>query len=94
MTSFTENEDAVSFGIVVLAALLLVGSVVIMGLTPAINSFVEVFNKQVDDGQVSQQRADVMAWNVLIYNTAYIWLLLAALAWGVVRALEQKEGGA
>ena len=91
MTSFSESDDAVSFGIVALAALLLVGTVVIMGLTPAVNAFVEVFNHQIDLGQVSQQRADAMAWNVLIFKTAPIWLLLAGLAWGVVRALEYKE---
>lgn len=92
MTPFAENEDAVSFGIVVLAALLLVGTVAIMGLTPAVNSFVEVFNNQVDAGQVSQQRADAMSWNVRAFESAYIWLLLAGLAWGVVRALEEKGG--
>jgi len=91
-SSFTANEDGVAFGIVVLAALLLVGTVTILGLTPATNTLLEVFNDQVDSGQVSTQRADAMAWNITVFKTMYIWLLLGGLAWAVVRALEYKEG--
>ena len=92
MTSLAANEDGVAFGIVVLAALLLVGTVVILGLTPATNTILEIFNDQVDSGQVSTQRADAMAWNITVFQTMYIWLLLGGLAWAVVRALEYKEG--
>ena len=86
------NEDGTAFGIVVLAALLIVGTVVMLAMTPAVNEFVEVFNKQVDAGDVSTQRADAMAWNVTMFNIAYIWLLLGGVAWAVVRALEYREG--
>jgi predicted DNA repair protein MutK len=90
--TFLSNEDGTAFGIVVLAALLLVGTVVVLAMTPAVNEFVEVFNKQVDAGDVSTQRADAMAWNITMFSTAYIWLLLGGVAWAVVRALEHREG--
>jgi predicted DNA repair protein MutK len=90
--TFLSNEDGTAFGIVVLAALLLVGTVVVLAMTPAVNEFVEVFNKQVDAGEVSTQRADAMAWNITMFSTAYIWLLLGGVAWAVVRALEHREG--
>jgi hypothetical protein len=89
--TFLSNEDGTAFGIVVLAALLIVGTVVMLAMTPAVNEFVEVFNKQVDAGEVSTQRADAMAWGITVFNTAPIWLLLGGLAWAVVRALEHRE---
>ena len=92
MTSLVKDESGVAFGIVVLAALLLVGTVVLLGMSSAMNSIIDVFNGQVDAGQVSTQRADAMAWGIMVFNSAYIWLLLGGLAWAVVRALEYREG--
>ena len=90
--TFLSNEDGTAFGIVVLAALLLVGTVVMLAMTPPVNEFIEVFNKQVDAGEVSTQRADAMAWGVTMFNSTPIWLLLGGLVWAVVRALEHREG--
>ena len=88
--TFASNEEGTAFGIIVLAALLMVGTVVILSLTPAMNMFVGVFNTQVDAGAVSTQRADAMSWNLTMFQAAYVWLLLGGLAWAVVRALENR----
>ena len=92
MPSLLHDDRGVAFGIVILAVLLIVGTVVVMAMTPAVNEFIGQFNKQVADGDVSTQRSDSMAWAVTVFNTSYIWLLLAALVWGLVRALEFREG--
>lgn len=92
MSAFLQDDRGVAYGIVILAVLLIVGTVVVLAMTPAMNEFIGVFNKQVENGDVSTQRSDTMAWAVTVFNTSYIWILLAALAWGVIRALEFREG--
>lgn len=85
------DERAIAFGIIIMAALLIVGTIAFLAYTPVINLFIEMFNEQVLAGDVSKQRGDSAGWAFTLYRTIPIWLVLGATAWGIVRALEQKN---
>ena len=89
--AFISDESGVAYGLGVIAIFLVVCTAVGIIVTPLINGMVDEYNSQVEDGFVSEQRGDAMAFLLVLWNGMPIWSMFALLAWGVVRALEQKS---
>jgi len=86
-----DDEGAIAFGIAILGILLIVGTAAFLVLSPAVNQFAVMFNDQVAAGEVSEQRGDSTAWAFVLWKAIPVFMLLGGLAWGIVRALEQKN---
>lgn len=86
-----EDERAIAFGIAILGILLIVGTAAFLVLTPAVNMLAGMYNEQVAAGEVSEQRGDSTAWAFVVWKSIPVFMLLGVFAWGVVRALEQKN---
>lgn len=86
-----EDDGAIAFGIAILAMLLIVGTAAFLVLTPAVNMLAGMYNEQVAAGDVSEQRGDSTAWAFVLWKALPVFMLLGCLAWGIVRALEQKN---
>jgi hypothetical protein len=54
---------------------------------------IDVYNHQVDDGYVSEQRGDAMDFLLTLWNGLPVWTIFGFTAWGIVRALEQRTSG-
>ena len=85
------DERAIAFGIAILGILLIVGTVAFLVLSPAVNMLAGMYNEQVAAGEVSEQRGDSTAWAFVVWKAIPVFTLLGVLAWGIVRALEQKN---
>ena len=85
------DERAIAFGIAILGILLIVGTVAFLVLSPAVNMLAGMYNEQVAAGDVSEQRGDSTAWAFVVWKAIPVFMLLGVLAWGIVRALEQKN---
>lgn len=91
MSLMLNDNSGIAFGIAILGMLLIVGTASFLALTPAVNEFAAMFNDQVAAGDVSEQRGNSTAWAFVVWNAIPIFMLLGCLAWGIVRALEQKN---
>jgi len=89
--SWKMDESATAYGLGIIAIFLVVCTAVAIILTPVVNGMIAEYNSQVDDGYVSEQRGDVMMFLLILWKGLPIWSVFALLAWGVVRALEQKS---
>ncbi len=88
-----KNESGTAYGLVILAALLVVGTLFIAILAPLINGMIDVYNYQIGDGYVSEQRGDAMDFLLVLWRGIPVWVFFAFCAWGIVRALEQRSSG-
>ena len=86
-----EDQRAIAFGIAILGILLIVGTASFLVLSPAVNMLAGMFNEQVAAGEVSEQRGDSTAFAFVLWKAIPVFMLLGCLAWGIVRALEQKN---
>lgn len=91
MRSF--DDSGIAYGIGVLMIFLVVATALFNAFAPIINGVVDHHNTQVAAGDVSEQRKNSTAWNVTMWQTLPIWMLLGGLVWAVVRALEARESG-
>lgn len=85
------DESGVAYGLGIIAIFLVVCTAVSLIFAPVINGMIDEYNSQVDDNYVSEQRGDAMNFLLLLWKGIPIWSVFALLAWGVVRALEQKS---
>ena len=87
----SSDESGVAYGLGIIAIFLVVCTAVSLIFAPVINGMIDEYNSQVDDNYVSEQRGDAMSFLLLLWKGIPIWSVFALLAWGVVRALEQKS---
>lgn len=90
---FISDESGVAYGLGIIAIFLVVCTAVSLIFSPVVNGMIEEYNSQVDDNYVSEQRGDAMNFLLVLWKGLPIWSVFALLAWGVVRALEQKSSG-
>jgi len=88
---FIRDESATAYGLGIIAIFLVVCTSISLIFAPVVNGMIEVYNSQVDDGYASEQRGDAMKFLLVLWKGLPIWAILAVIAWGVVRALEQKS---
>ncbi len=88
-----QNESGTAYGLVILATLLIVGTLFIALLAPLINGMIDVYNYQIGDGDVSEQRGDAMDFLLVLWKGLPVWVVFGFVAWGLVRALEQRSSG-
>ncbi len=91
--AFIRDESGTAYGLGIIAIFLVVCTAISIIVSPVINGMVDEYNGQVDDGYVSEQRGDAMNFLLVVWKGLPIWSVFALLAWGVVRALEQKSSG-
>ena len=85
------DESGVAYGLGIIAIFLVVCTSISLIFAPVINGMIVEYNSQVDDNYVSEQRGDAMSFLLVLWKGLPIWSVFALLAWGVVRALEQKS---
>lgn len=88
-----KNEHGTAYGLVILATLLIVGTLFIALIAPLINGMIDVYNYQIGDGYVSEQRGDAMDFLLALWKGLPVWVIFGFIAWGLVRALEQRSSG-
>jgi len=86
-----QNDTATAYGLGIIAIFLVVCTAVFLLISPVVNGFITEYNSQVDDGYVSEQRGDAMNFLMVVWKGVPIWAIFGLLAWGVVRALEQRS---
>lgn len=86
-----DDDRGIAFGIAILGILLIVGTAAFLVLSPAVNLLAGMFNDQVAAGEVSEQRGNSTAWAFVVWKAIPVFMLIGVLAWGIVRALEQKN---
>lgn len=90
---FMSDRSGTAYGLGILVIFLVSCSSMFIVYIPVINAFIGAYNDQVDDGYVSEQRGAAMDFLLLLWRGLPIWSFFALIAWGVVRALEQKSSG-
>ena len=88
--TFNDDDSGVSYGIGVLLIFLLCFSGFMIMITPIINDIGGYANKQIDNGEMSDQRKNAHDWINLVWKSAPVFFCLAGLCWAIVRALESR----
>lgn len=92
LPNFLQSESAVSFGLLALAAFLIGATAIWVEFSPIFNMFFAAYNVNIAAGQVTLQNQQAMEFHQnMIGIVAVIVLLLGAVAWGYVRALEKRN---
>lgn len=86
-----KNESATAYAMGIIAILLVVCTAVTLLIAPLINGFITEYNRQVDDGYVSEQRGGAMDFHLILWKGLPVWMVFGLIAWGVVRGLEQRS---
>ncbi len=86
-----KNESGTAYGLGIIAIFLVVCTAVFLIISPVINGFIDEYNGQADDGYVSEQRGDAMNFLLIVWKGMPVWVVFGLIAWGVVRALEQRS---
>lgn len=86
-----KDENAVSFGYLVIAAFLIGGTAIWIEFAPVFNTIFGSYNSMIGQGMVTKQNSDAMTFH---YNVIYIVPLIMLIAigcWGIIRALEHRN---
>lgn len=82
-----------SYGYIVIAALLIFGGMTASIFIIPFNQIFTVYNTFISQGMVTQQNADAMTFQRYLILALPIIIVLGVFAWGIVRALEKKWEG-
>lgn len=91
MKYFLNNNTAVSFGYIVIAAFLLGATGIWIMFAPIFNSLISAYNVNIADGIVTSQNQDAMEFHQNIIYIVPIILLIGIMGWGYIRALEKRN---
>lgn len=85
------DTKAVSYPLFLIILTLIIGTVVWIIATPAVNVMTDSFNTQIDDGAISTQTVNCYAFNVNLFKILPIFFLVGLLCYGIVQALLRKN---
>ena len=90
ISTIHDSDSGVAYGIGALLIFLLCFTAFFVLCTPVINELNGCANDQIADGEMSEQRKDAHDFVDLVWKGAPVFAVLAALCWGIVRALEAR----
>lgn len=88
--TFKNSDSAVAYGVGALLIFFLCFTAFLIMVTPIINDLNGYANKQITDGDMSEQRKDAHDFINLVWMGAPVFFVLAGLSWAIVRALEAR----
>ncbi len=88
--AFLKNDNAIAGGLIAVAAILILGSFVLISITPLANEFTKVDNTLATQGMVTDRMHSYMGWNNKITQFLPILLVFGLLAWGMIYAQEHR----
>lgn len=83
------NDEGIAYIWFMLVILLIVGALLWMVISGAMNQFVSVFNGQIVDGGVSQQTADAVNFNILALGSVPIFFLVGAFIYSIMASVNK-----
>lgn len=89
--NFINNEKAVSFGYIALAAFLILATAIWINFQKIFNIFFVKYNVDIADGLVTSQNQAAMAFHQAVIAVVAIVMLIGVVAWGYIRALEKRN---
>ena len=87
------DESAVAYGAGVVVIFIVFFGLLMIFLSYPMNEFVDSFNDVVAEEDVSKDSTDAFGFNILIFKSLGIILLIGAALWGINRAILVKTGG-
>ena len=90
-----KDDQGIAYGIYAIALFLFMAGAFVFLMTPVFNSFLNPFNQFIDQGMVSDQTRNSMAFIYEVIGAMAFILVIGVTLWGIVRSLEKKgeEGG-
>lgn len=89
-TNIMEDNTGIAYGIGALIVFLILSSLFYITFSEFINGVIGVYNTKMLPDVVSTERAGSMSYLVNMWLAVPFFILIAGVAWGVVRALEQR----
>lgn len=83
------NDDGVAYVFFMIIALLLLGGLVWMGVSMGFNQMIVPINERINNGLMSTQTADPIAFNMGLMAAVPIFLLIGVLIWAVLAAVNR-----
>ena len=87
------NDSGIAYGFFMAIIFIIFAGFILALLSPAVNGFASAQNKYVNQGEVSVQTQQAVAWNVGAFVLCPVLALIGIFYWAVVRSNEQKEYG-
>ena len=90
-----KDERGIAYGIYAIAFFLFMGGAFLFLMTNVFNGLLDPFNQFTAAGMTSQQTRDSMNFIYQVIGAMAFFMVIGAMLWGWVRALEKKyqEGG-
>ena len=87
------DDSGIAYGFFMALVFLIFCGFILALLSPAVNGLVSAHNTYVNQGEVSVQTQQAVAWNVGAFVLCPVIALIGIFFWAVVRANQQKTYG-
>ena len=88
-----KNDEGIAYGLVAVIAFIVIGSLLWVCFTPAINGLIDASNAYTAEGMVGVQTAGAMKWSLAWFAAIPVLGLIGIAIWAYIRALEESPGG-
>lgn len=86
-----DNEDGIAYGWVVICITVVLGALLYLAFMQPVNGIIDVTNKEISDGMITQQSENAISFNVAMFSGIPIILLVGLLLYGVIRAIYRRS---